>query len=190
MMIKKLLLTTLFVFTFLPAGFCATFGNTADPSAYSVAKYSVDQANLVKFTLSEAGTVSKITMYCRNDGTAVNAKCLLYDDDGASGEPSTLLGATNAVSLTSTAGWVDFTFATPVVLSAGNYWLGHVSGGEKVWIYYATASGFNYRYDTSFSSYATPGAWDIAGDGHLADTTLAIYATYTTSTARRIIITQ
>ena len=44
--------------------------------------------------------------------------------------PGALLGVSNAVTITAgrSWGWVDFTFPTPVAVSAGTVWMGYIAG--------------------------------------------------------------
>jgi hypothetical protein len=52
----------------------------------------------------------------------------VYDDDGALGYPSTELGTVEVSP--SAYGWVDFTFATPITITSGNFYLGMIQGGN------------------------------------------------------------
>lgn len=52
----------------------------------------------------------------------------VYDDDGALGYPNTELAT---VEVTPTAyGWVNFTFASPITLTSGSFYLGMIQGGN------------------------------------------------------------
>jgi hypothetical protein len=83
-----------------------------------------------KFTLASAAQVTKLRIYMDGNGSATGAsqnfKGLIYDDDGGGGEPGTLLGTSQEITIPDgqSAGWVDFPFASPVALASGDYWLG------------------------------------------------------------------
>ena len=119
------------------------------------------------FQMAAAGTVTKITAYIQGYGLA---KAAIYSD--SSGQPGSLVGGvTSQMSVPSSAGWVDFWYASPVSLQAGSYWLTLIydsgcnwfysSGGVSAWnwITYSTqpASTFGSHTDRtdSISIYAT-----------------------------------
>jgi len=83
-----------------------------------------------KYTLAESGAVTSIDIYTDCGAYDTYVKGCIWDDDGDSGKPGTLKGVSAERNLRSlSAGWYQLTFASPVALSAGNWWLGMISGG-------------------------------------------------------------
>lgn len=104
-----------------------TFGRTT-AGAVDNNTQTGDQKYVSKFTLTEAADVTKLTAYVKNASSTANAKGVIYADSG--GAPGALLGESNATSHNTTAQWRDYTFATPVRLQPGDYWLGlHFDSG-------------------------------------------------------------
>lgn len=148
-------------------------GGTADalPANYEI---------VCKYTLGENGDVSKLTMYV--DGSpngAAQIKGIIYSDSSG---PSAFLGATNESSIAAgqAAGWIDLTFASPVSLTAGDYWLGIHAGGTTAFNAYYSAVGTRDYKSQSYASgqtnpYGTPTGSDTK--------TYSLYATYTPSAA-------
>lgn len=155
------------------------FGNQTEESTKLLIG-SDQQSWAGKFTLTEAGNVSKITAYLYTV-EADKGKALIYDDDGASGEPGTLLGTTAETASITTKAWYDFTFASPVSLAAGDYYLALMTYEDEDGFYvYANSAGGTSRYTTA-NFYGTPvSPWPAAGDVHTTNK-MAIYATYTPS---------
>ncbi len=123
------------------------------------------------FQLSAAGSVSKISAYVSGSGSA---KCAIYSDSG--GNPGSPIGGVTAqMSVPSSAGWVDFTYSTPVSLSAGNYWLVLIYNGDGNW-YYNSGGTSAWKYVTYSNEPVSPfGSHTDRSD------LISIYATYTTS---------
>ena len=101
----------------------ATFGNT---STATTSDNNIDDfKNGSRYTLSEDASISKLTAYLDNTGgVACHLRGVIYSDK-AGPAPYQLLGTTNEVSIAAGASvaWVDMSFASSVVLSAGSYWL-------------------------------------------------------------------
>lgn len=132
-----------------------------------------------KFTLSEAGDVSKLSAYMANPNASNQAlRGLIYAADGESNAPYTYKGITNEVTLNAStaAGWVDFAFASPVSLAAGDYYLGVYGGatGSQARLYYAATGAYYYME----AAYPTPPSPWAGGSGPL-NYALSINATYT-----------
>ena len=82
------------------------------------------RALVTKFTLSEAGDVTTLTVYCATrSGAGTSWKGVILSDSSG---PSTVLGVTAASTVDAT-GWVTLTFSSPVSLAAGDYFLGIVA---------------------------------------------------------------
>lgn len=157
-----------------------TFGYTS--AGASDAYYSDGDVGIIcKATLSADGDISKISVYChRHFGNPTNGKGLIYDDDGASGEPTTLTGVSSIHSFSGDSGgnvpaWIDFTFSPDVSLTAGDWYLGLV-GDNYIWMHY-DSTGTSRHYNCG---YASPSNWAPASDIHY-DRIHSIYATYTPS---------
>jgi hypothetical protein len=131
-------------------------------------------------TLSVDALVTKLTMYTTNVDTghqACSARGVIYANNA--GEPGAWIASTQDVSISDNLqAWTDFTFASPVHLTPGTYWL--VCHGS------ATANGFDVRNTGSLSisrqntDTFVGGAADPFGSSTYNGTrTHSIYATYT-----------
>lgn len=165
----------------------ATFGNTTAETG-SLAGWP-DEKIASKFTLPVAGLVSKLTGYISNASSACYAKGIIYSDN--SGVPNALQGAgSNATSIpvNGSSVWFDFTFATPISLAAGVYWLGCIGD--------SAATAFDLRANTSAAAGSGNRNADTYSDGpdaswgtnFPATWSFAIYATYTTASDRTPLI--
>lgn len=164
----------------------AYFGSQATTSLH-VSNPLADIVYLSKFTLTEAGTVSKLTIYCDNQGSgyqACNAKGLIYAADGSGGRPSTLKAASGAVAVSANqaAGWVDFTLSVSVALAAGDYWLGGMADASGTgWrMYGQIPGGYDYAASDTYSDGpADPCSTTLDGGSPYEGTALlSVYATY------------
>ena len=163
-----------------------TFGNSSiagiswnwfEPGATELPK------NINRFTLTEAGYITKLSAYLENISTghqACQVKGIIFD---VLGEPNNLVGVSLATDIADnlSPAWVDLTFSPAVYLAAADYYLGtfcdlNADGLAQAY----QASGGIYRGDFVDALGFADGPdtpWDTAGDGH--DTiTLCIYATY------------
>ena len=166
----------------------ATFGDTTQAATYSFG-YN-DQSLGTRFQLTEAGSVSKLSAYIDNLDTS-HALChmrgVIYSDK-AGPAPDALVGRSDEVTVADSkaAGWVDLTFATPVSLAAGYYWLGlHLDGPAAGLRFYRDDTGGSswYRNDTY-----SDGTLDPIGSVNSSTRVFSIYATYTTATDRTPLI--
>jgi calcineurin-like phosphoesterase family protein len=157
----------------------ATFGKTTVGASTNYASSEYVLAS--RFTLGVQGTVSKLTASLSGSGTSgfQAVRGVVYADSG--GVPTALKGSTQEVQVawSKTRGWVDLTFAAPVSLPAGDYWLG-LHGGPRTgdaltWYGYDfLAAGQRSKYD-AYSN----GASDPFGTTSSKDRSMSIYATYT-----------
>lgn len=109
-----------------------TFGN--DNESASHANIPPDWKVTSKFTLSATITIEEVKAYCRAVGAPCKAKALIYADDA--GAPAELLATSQEVTGIDTAlEWRTFTFASPVNLSPGTYWLGLHIGDNSLYFY-------------------------------------------------------
>lgn len=174
----------------------ATFGKTTQSSGSS---YAWNDAKVCgKYTLSESGSVSKLTVDISNTETSHSAchlRAVIYDDSG--GDPNALKGTGDAIAIADNIAkqWVDLTFASPVVLDAGTYWIGFIGSGSagdtaigiSFWFTSAGTSVEDWNDDT----YAD-GASDPWGAAHnkTAARDFDVYGTYTTGAFAGLIVTR
>lgn len=148
-------------------------GGTTDPLPSS-------NEIVCKYTLSEAGDVSKLTMYVDgNPNGAAKIKGIIYSDSSG---PNVFLGATNesSISVGQAAGWIDLTFSSSISLTAGDYWLGIHCGGTTTFNAYYDAVGSRVYKNQAYSS----GQLNPFGAPTGSDTkTYSMYATYTPAAA-------
>ena len=163
----------------------ATFGNTSTSGAAAAGELYDGGSFLCrgKFTLSEAANVSKLSIYLDNQGSghaACNVRAGIYDDDGASGKAATLKGS-KEVSITDNMAvqHVDFTFASPVSLAAGDWWLAiegnSNAGGCRLYTQTASAT-FHASYEDYGSDLPDPPTDPFYTN---SNTLVCMYATYT-----------
>lgn len=123
-------------------------------------------------TLTEAGSISKITAYTSVTTGTSNIASKLFA--GSAGSRGALIDTTNTTSNNTTPQWLDYTFASPYSGSATTYWLdyqGAGGGGPGTpvgRIAYDTGGGANTSYTTT----------DVGALVYGTDI-FSIYATYT-----------
>lgn len=131
---------------------------------------------LSQYTLSEDADVTKLTIYINNFGSTCNGKGLIYTDSGDA--PNTRMGVSNPVSILDTqGGWLNFTFASPVSLTAGEYWMGIVCDVEMNAVDVALSGGDGAGREWHSGEYASPPNpfGSVEAENSYA---IAIYATY------------
>ncbi len=144
---------------------------------------SANRKRVNHFQLSSAGSVSKLTMYLAHTGTTGKQvlKGIIYADQ--SGAPGALLGVTKQLTFSSTnkAGWYNLTFASPVALQPGTYWIGVISGNT------GGVAGFRWNSVSQARAYNTntysSGPSNPFGTATVDSEQMSIYATYTISGA-------
>jgi hypothetical protein len=128
---------------------------------------------------SPGGTVSKLSVYLATTGNAgvQLLKGVIYSD--SSGSPNALLGESEQITFTSTssAGWYDLKFPSPVKLAAGFYWIGVFTGEQEKVAGYRFDSVTNSR-DYNNNTY-TSGASNPFGAFTTNSEQMSLYATYT-----------
>lgn len=133
-----------------------------------------------RHTLSEDGDVESITVYIHTNGVTIDVQCALYDNTSPD-DPNNFLGGTEIRSLnisSGSPGWYTFNFASPVSLTAGEYWItlsGENTSNTLRWYVGAVATGDTHYSNTSVAPWPDPA--DIATR---QDRIMSIYATYTT----------
>jgi hypothetical protein len=142
-----------------------TFGYTSIGGSST----TIDSLNMIasSFPLTESGDITKITMYCKNAYGTYTVQAGIY-----SGSPTTLVVVSDAVAITTTASWLDFTVSTSQ--TPATLWL---TGG-------AAQSGLTMYYDagdagqTHLGIGLFPSVW--VDNGSQARK-YSVYATYTAS---------
>ena len=118
----------------------AVFGKTTVGASSDT--FLADRKRVNRYALPAAGSITKLSIYLAPTGTSGQQvmKGIIYSY--VSGKPEALLGVTEQLTFTSTssAGWYDLVFSTPLKLSAGNYWIGAITG--------ATSNVAGFRYDS------------------------------------------
>ena len=154
-----------------PVSSSSTFGSTSiGGSVIGTGTGAAKTAG--RFQLTAAGNVTKISAFISGYGSGGFAEAAIYSD--LNGQPNVLIGgATAQVSVSASAGWVDFVYAAPVHLAAGTYWLTLVD-----------SSGCNWYYSVggvSVWSWVSYGSEPVSSFGSHTDRTdlISIYATYT-----------
>lgn len=146
-----------------------TFGTTAIGG--TAGALNLDRLYGTKATLTEDGTVSKITVY---NGGGTNGKGVLV---ASSTRTIVSNGVTASGSLAGTAAWKDLTYGTQPTLTAGDYIIMHIQSATDADGYYYDASSPIFCFDNT-NSFATP--TDPTDCGIIARNS-SIYATYTAS---------
>jgi hypothetical protein len=147
-------------------GYATVGGTTSGVSGY---KYGC------RFQAPRTESISKIRIYFKGTSGIINAKAGMYSD--SSGAPNALLGATSAVAVTTTASWVEFTFSSPISVTAGTYyWLALIADGSLTYYYDA---GVTSQIASNVDDYADSFS-DPFGSPAYADRKMSIFA-YSTS---------
>jgi len=158
------------------AASAATFGKTTVGASTDTLISERKRVN--RYALGTPGSVSKLSMYLAPSGTSGQEviKGLIYADNA--GTPAGLLGVSEQLTFKSTnaAGWYDMTFSSPVKLTAGNYWIGVMTG--------ATAGVASFRWtsvsgsrDYNANAYASGPTNPFGAVSTDAEQT-SLYATY------------
>jgi iron transport multicopper oxidase len=155
----------------------ATFGKTSVGALSD--RFFSERKRVNRYALGAAGSVTKLSVYLAPTETSGQEvlKGLIYSDSG--GAPSALLGLSEQFTYKSSegSGWHDLTFATPVKLAAGNYWIGVITGQT------AGVAGFRFdnvsgARDYNANSY-TSGPTNPFGAVTVDAEQTSLYATYT-----------
>ncbi|MFH1401607.1 MAG: hypothetical protein ABIG40_01450 [Parcubacteria group bacterium] len=132
--------------------------------------------SISKHTLGSDGTANTISAYGRAGFTSADFKAAMYDDDGASGEPTTIKSYSAAVTANATPQWWEADI-TDVDLTAGDWYIGVLVAGS--FRFYYDSDSWTSRALAAYQyNYTTPGNWTPALDSHLTYK-FCVYATYT-----------
>jgi phosphodiesterase/alkaline phosphatase D-like protein len=153
-------------------GNLATFGKTTAGSDAVWFPIGPNSISLCRFALPRAGQVTKLSVRFAEQLTG-HWRGVIYRA-GAANAPTTLVAQSNEIAATA-VGWVDLTFAAPVALAAGDYYLG-VMGDDGVQVD-ADVAGDNVYADASYAAGA-PATWSTSGQS-VSSYQKPIYATYT-----------
>jgi hypothetical protein len=126
-----------------------------------------------KFTLTETGTLSKISFYGKAVSGTVNVKAALFSVVG--GVPSAKLDESSVTAVSTTLGWWDCNISG-VSRAAGDYVLMLIYSADLT-VYYLTNAGLGDIYTQEEATYPT---FPTTSAGSFSwDSELSIYATYT-----------
>lgn len=133
-------------------------------------------------TVPGSGTITKITAHVIESVSSGSLTAKIYS--GSAGSRGALISTTNGATVTTTFGWVDFIFATPVSVSATTYWIefsGDGGGGPGTNV-------ASIKYDTGG---AANSAYDVLDNSSVNYETnqYSIYATYTATPASTAVTT-
>jgi hypothetical protein len=137
-----------------------------------------DRKRVNRSQVSATGSVTKLTMYLAPTATSGSQvlEGVIYADQA--GAPGALLGVTGQLTFSSTnaAGWYDLTFATPVPITPGSYWIGVISGGTD------RVTGFRWNSVSGARNYNAnayaSGPTNPFGTPNVDSEQMSIYATY------------
>jgi hypothetical protein len=154
-----------------------TFGKTSVGASSDT--FLADRKRVSRYALSEAGSVSKLSIYLAPTKAAGQQvlRGVIYSDTG--GKPQALLGASEQLTFKSTnkAEWYDLPFASAIKLAPGNYWIGAITGatsGVAGFRYDSVAASRDYNANTYASGASNPFG-SVTTDAKQA----SLYATYT-----------
>lgn len=150
-----------------------TFGRTV-ASGGSVSGPATNDKGVTKYTLSETATVDRLTIIQDHSNLTRKQRLLIYADSG--GEPGALLAQSEERFAVPRHFPTDFPLSSPVVLAAGDYWLGVITDGGSFAMMSDTTAGDYRANDDTYSD----GASDPFGTPHTTLTrSIPVYAPYT-----------
>ena len=153
-----------------------TFGKTSVGGSKEV--FAAERKRVSEYSLPAPGAVSQLSIYLEpgsSSGQQVMEGVIYGDSNGA---PGALLGVSSPYTYASTqpAGWYKLLFPAAVGLSAGNYWIGVITGASW-WV-------AGYRFDSATSAKAynqnrfAAGPSDPFGPFATDNQQMSLYATY------------
>jgi hypothetical protein len=153
------------------------FGYHAAGSSY-VALTGYTNLASSKYTLSEAASVSSVTISAQHTPVGSSlTKMGIYDDDGGSGEPSSLLGTSAAVTVGTTKTYYSGNLS--LSLSVGDFYLA-VTNQSGIRLYYDSSGDSREKSDPEGDYYTTlPNPFPSSPTSGTKK--ICIYATYTAS---------
>lgn len=160
------------------AGGSGSFGNVGYSTSVTTFEGGSTSSRIYssQHTLSQASvSVTSIVALLKATTASVNCKALIYNGT----DPTTLLGTSNIVAVTTTKGSFTFNFSTPVALTSGNYWLSIVSEGTNEVSYYYEDETGTVTISADSSEYYTSPSNSPTEASTYTDEALCIYANYT-----------
>jgi hypothetical protein len=137
------------------------------------------RASRLSFSAPATANVTAIKAYVDGGGATTGSqplRGLIYSDSPTGPSKPVATSSAVAVSARQAAGWITLSFASPVRLAAGSYWLALHSGGtSKVARYAATTATSALRYDTAGDTYSD-GATSPFGSTSIDNKQLSIVA--------------
>jgi uncharacterized protein (DUF2141 family) len=149
-------------------GGTGTFGTTTTAGASSGGAWA-NYIVATKYTLSEAGTVTQVSIYVVRAG---HVKVAIYADN--SGTPGSLLVANNSPTTVTAGQWTTISIG-PTSLSAGTYWIAFNEDVNYMRIYKAGGTKVAAYRPYAFSN-AMPTSWTPSAYQNYE---YICYATYT-----------
>ncbi len=126
-----------------------TFGKTSVGASSD--SFAANRKRVSLYTLPSSGSVSKLSIYLEPGGASGHQllEGIVYAT--SNGKPGALLGTSSQVTFysTSSPGWYDLTFPTPLKVAAGNYWIGVITGATSY------VAGFRYTRVSNSRDYNT-----------------------------------
>jgi hypothetical protein len=131
------------------------------------------------YQVSGAVSVSKLSAYVAGGSAVSHVRGVIYAD--SSGKPGAFMSVTPEVTIAANqaAGWTDLTFASPVALPAGSYWLGYWYPDYNSRHFYVNVAGAERYSPATYSATGNPPAGFPAGGSSASS--YSLYATYTTA---------
>jgi hypothetical protein len=155
-----------------------TFGTTTVGGSSD--DFVAERKRVNRYALPTSGTISKLSIYLAPVGTSGQQvlKGVIYAD--SSGAPGALLATSEQITFASTnaAGWYELKFSAPVKLTAGNYWIGVITGATAgvAGFRFTSVSGARDYNSNSYASGPTNPFGTVTADAE----EMSLYATYTT----------
>jgi hypothetical protein len=155
----------------------ATFGDSSiRPLTWNLL---ANEKRAFKFSMLEAGDITKLTIYIAGGAVANHVKAVIYAD--SSGVPGAKLKEGNAITIaiSQAAGWVDLTLPSNLtVASARDLWLGWIGESTNGSVRYVNSVGTGAVNGDTYSD----GATDPFGTPNTSPVQFSVYATYTPAT--------
>jgi hypothetical protein len=158
-----------------------TFGKTTVGTACGDS-FATNRKRVNKYPLSTNASISQLSIYLKPTGVSGSQVLngVIYTD--SNNTPGSLLATSNQLTFSSSnaAGWYNLTFASPVSLNAGNYWLGAITGdtGNVAGFCYDSVSNSRSFNSNTYSS----GPSNPFGVASIDSEQMSLYASYTYST--------
>ena len=149
------------------SGGTGTFG-TISAAGTSVGG-SAGYIGATKYTLTQAGTVTQVSVYSPNTG---HVKVAIYSDNA--GAPGNLVVANNAATTVTAGQWTTIA-VTPTSLAAGTYWIAFNEDANSLRAYKAGATKQMAYMSYPFAN-DMPATWTPSG---YQNNDYVCYATYT-----------